>query len=123
MAKWQILYADEGEHPERDTYLVKLRFLRDGTYLGIALAEIDGLEIVRHAPREGEHLPRFYRAMAELAAMQLADAISNGEVRTEWSREAHVVTVDLEEARQLAVTGDVPADQLQFNTVLREFDT
>lgn len=110
----RVEYQDEGWMLDRDAYFWRVRFVRGGQYLGVALGAIDGRSLM------GMSDPDEWGLAGPLAtANRLRDAALNGSLRTEWSVEADVLRLTVAE---LSDPANQRSEQLVTGTIIQEYD-
>jgi hypothetical protein len=106
--------------PDRDAYFWGVRFERDGKYLGVAVAMIDGLTFLR-APDEEPERTVWFNASVKVVADRLAQAMQEGTLRDDWSIDSLTFMLTGEELSGKASTGG-KGDAYQHGEVVAEVD-
>ncbi len=105
MARYTVVYREEGAFVGRDARWWKVEVLKERGSLGTALGIIDEPSWDRELPGGGDGPAIFCNAAVRLLAIKIQDAVESGMFRDKWELDASELFLDATEARHLVNTG------------------
>jgi hypothetical protein len=105
MARYTIIYLEEGTFAGRDARWFKVRVLKERSSLGTALGIFDEPSWDRELPGGGDGPAILANGAVRLLAIKIQDTVEAGQFRDQWEMDAEEYVLDAHDARHLVNTG------------------